>query len=243
MVITPNYASCWTQEIQRNISYYNERVELIVKMATFPAYGMAGIGIAAAIGFVFALTLLSSNPAVNPELTNQPQDDATSFRQASEPDSSAKEKSNTSELVDGEGGSAQLMMQQDGGINVPPALASITALDAGTGQLIGEVAPGMVLDANQTVIIRANFVNQNAVANHLITLAISKNDTYNSQSVYDKAANLRGNIGADSNLMLELYWNPSTAGGYTVILLTTDADGSEEPIAEIPIRVVEAVTG
>ncbi len=212
-------------------------------MANFPAYGMAGIGIAAAIAFVFALTLLNSNPAVSPEPTNQPQDGATTFRQASEPDSGDAGESNRSERVYDQGQPAQLMMREDGGVNIWPMLVSITVLDADTGELIGDVAPEMVFGVNEPVLFRANFVNQDAIANHLITIAISKNDAHNSELVYDKAANLRGNIGADSNFMLELYWNPAVAGGYTLILLTADADGSLQPIEEIPIRVVESTTG
>ena len=34
-------------------------------MGTFPTYGMAGIGIAAAIGFVFVLSFLGNNAAVD----------------------------------------------------------------------------------------------------------------------------------------------------------------------------------
>lgn len=215
---------------------------MIIKMAKFPAYGMVGMGIAAAIGFVFALTLLSSNPAINPELADQPQDGVTTFRQTSEPDSSGTGGESASKLADNQGQSAQLMMQQEEGMNIPLVRTSITVLDANTGELIGEVTPEMQFAVNKPVLIQANIVIQNAVASHLITLAISKNDAGNSQSIYDEAANLRGNIGADSNLMLELYWNPTSTGRYTLLLLTANADESAQPIAEIPIRVVKAAS-
>jgi hypothetical protein len=209
-------------------------------MAKFPAYGMAGIGVAAAIGFVFSLTFLSSNPAINPELTDQPQDGATTFRQTSEPDISGTGEENASGRADDQGQSAQLLMRKEDGENIPPMLMSITALDADTGELIGEVVPEMLFAVNERVLIRANFASQNAVSSHLITLAVSKSNADNSQPVYDEAANLRGNIGADSNFMLELYWNPTTTGEYTLTLSTAHADESVQPIAEIPVRVAEA---
>lgn len=201
-------------------------------MGKFPAYGMVGIGIAAAIGFVFALTLLSNNPAINPEPTEQAQDSATSI-QMRESESGGNESA--AKLADDQAQSAQLMMQQD---TAPPTLVSITALDAQTNEVIGEVVPEMQFAVNEPVLIQANFVSQNAVASHLITLAI-RNDAGNSQNY--EAANFRGNIGADSNIMLELYWNPPSVGRYTLLLLSANADEPAQPIAEIPITVVEVV--
>lgn len=202
-------------------------------MGRFPAYGMAGIGIAAAIGFVFALTLLSNNPAVNPELAEQAQDSATSLQMR---ESERGGNESAAKLAGDQGQSAQLMMQQD---TMPPTLASIKALDADTGELIGEVVPEMQFAVNEPVLIQANIVSQNAVASHLITLAI-KNDVGDSQN-YEEVANLRGNLGADSNIMLELYWNPVSVGEYTLLLLSANAGEPAQPIAEIPVTVVQAV--
>lgn len=215
----------------KTTGYYSKKGDLIIKMGKFPAYGMAGIGIAAAIGFVFALTILSSNPAINPEQTQE----ADTFRQMSEPDTGAGEES-AAKLAEDQGQSAQLMMQEGAGVS--PTLASILALNADTGELIGEVVPEMQFAANEPVLIQANIVSQNAVASHMITLAV-RSDADDSQN-YVEAANLRGNIGADSNLMLELYWNPASTGQYTLLLLSANADESLQPIAEIPIRVVDA---
>lgn len=207
---------------------------MIIKMGRrFPAYGMAGIGIAAAIGFVFALAILSSNPAINPELAEQAQK-ADTFRQMSEPDMGAGEES-AAKLADDQEQSAQLMMQE--GTSAPPTLASILVLNADTGELIGEVVPEMQFAANEPVLIQANIVSQNAVAGHMITLAVRSDAGGGSQN-YVEATNLRGNIGADSNLLLELYWNPASTGEYTLALLSANADESLQPIAEIPIRVV-----
>ncbi|HXG07258.1 MAG TPA: hypothetical protein VNI77_08040 [Nitrososphaera sp.] len=208
-------------------------------MARFPAYGMAGVGIAAAIGFVFALTLLNNNPAINPELSDQRQEEAITFRQTNEADSNGIGRDDASKLADDQEQSAQLMMRQEEDVNVPPMLTSIMASDAKTGEVIGEVTPGMLFVLNEPVVIQANFVNQNEVSGHLITLAISKNDDRNSQPAYHNAANVRGTIGAGSDFMLELYWNPTSTGEHTLILSIESVGKSAQPLAEIPIRVVE----
>jgi hypothetical protein len=58
-------------------------------MVNFTTYGMAGIGIAAAIGFVFALSLLSNNNTLTagPDSTQQPSvpQPLSTFQQKSQP--------------------------------------------------------------------------------------------------------------------------------------------------------------
>lgn len=244
-------------------------------MGTFSTYSMAGIGIAAAIGFVFALTVLS-NSAVNPELAddNQLEDSLPS------PSSSSSSQQKREAGEEEEDQSAQLMMEQDANNNnsnnnnnnLRPTLTSIVVLDANTGEVIGELEPEMQFKVNEQVLIQANFVSQDKVTDHLITLAIRSNtaeeattdDNNNNNSDSDdsssqmtslleeqqqQAVNLRGDIGPDSNIKIELYWSPSNVGEYTVTLYSTTPEEREasaqssavvivEPIVEVSLGVV-----
>lgn len=242
-------------------------------MGTFSTYSMAGIGIAAAIGFISALTVLS-NSAVNPELAddNQLEDSLPS------PSSSSSSQQKREAGEEEEDQSAQLMMEQDANNNnnLRPTLASIVVLDANTGEVIGELGSEMQFKVNEQVLIQANFVSQDKVTDHLITLAIRSNtaeeagedattdDNNNNNSDSDdsssqmtsllekqqqQAVNLRGDIGPDSNIKIELYWSPSNVGEYTLTLYSTtpeergaSAQSSAvvivEPIVEVSLRVV-----
>jgi len=126
-------------------------------MGTFPTYGMAGIGIAAAIGFVFALSFLVNNGAVDDgEIlqSNAP----TEQQRTSEPlaDQESGDESNFAKNSGGEMDSApageSAMMLTD----LQPTLTSIVALDS-TREVIGEIEPDIEFKAGEAVLIQAIF--------------------------------------------------------------------------------------
>ncbi len=235
-------------------------------MTKFPTYGMAGIGIAAAIGFVFALSFVSNNNAAVE--TGGREEDAGLL--SSEPSSllvqhkSGGDQGMAAERTqaedDGmppsaEGDNASMMMQQQKATTSPAllTLASITASDGITGEAIGDVVPEMQFEMHRPVFIKSSFVNANdaPLPSHLITMGIgSKNDssaTFEEQDqlLYQQAATFHGDIGANGSVELELYWNPTSPGEYALLLFSVapeDLASSGEPIRpveSIPIRVVQ----
>src|SRR6185503_13530235 len=112
-------------------------------MGTFPTYGMAGIGIAAAIGFVFALSFLVNNGAIEDgEIlqSNAP----TEQQRTSEPladqesgDASTSAKDSGGEMDSAPAGQTSMMVT-----DLQPTLTSIVALDS-SREVIGEIKPEM----------------------------------------------------------------------------------------------------
>jgi hypothetical protein len=227
-------------------------------MSKFPAYGMAGIGIAAAIGFVFALSFLSNNVGINvgTDLTRQ---------SSSEPSSLLLQKPEEAGLSDGDqammakqresdaapsGESANLMMQSSVAL---PTLKSIVALDGTTGEAIGNVTSGMQFEADKPVFIRAELVNPNDVPifDSIIALGVSSGEVENSNSTatmqrqsYEQATSFHGDISAGDSVKLELFWNPAKEGKYTILLFSIPPDNltsasAREPMSSIPITVTD----
>ena len=220
-------------------------------MGSFPTYGMAGIGIAAAIGFVFALSFLGSNGAVDDDQilqSNAPIEEQRATEpvpdQESGGDASMFAK-DSSEAMDSAPAGQSAMMQLD----LRPTLTSIVALDS-SRELVGEVEPGMEFKAGEPVLIQASFANENldVISDHFIAMSIRSaggSETLSQEGEpFDHAANFQGNIAANSSVALELYWAPQNAGDYTLLLFSVTPDdlASTEPIkpeAVISISVVE----
>lgn len=173
-------------------------------------YGMAGVGIAAAIGFVFALSLFVSyaNDDAGSNLLEQQQEQARTqpssslFVQQRAGDSADADNGSSQEMTartmdsakknetvfEGQGGeNASPMMQQSeeaSPSSLRPTLVSIIAFDGGTGEIIGEVVPDMQFEVGKPVFIKAHLANPNSVQipDNIISLGISSNSVNEDES-------------------------------------------------------------
>jgi len=206
---------------------------------------MAGVGIAAAIGFVFALTILNSNAGTdNPEaaqrlVETQPDADSSFFfaPQAPPAGESTAMKSGPADLQQ------EMSLLQDTA-EAQPVLSSVIAVDGTTGDVIMEVAPGSQFAMGKPVFIRAQFTNPNetAVLDHTLVMTLTRNSTDNS-TLLEQAANFHGDIGPGESVDLEFYWNPDTEGEHLlhVFSLTPGnlAQGNSQPVLSIPVQAVK----
>jgi hypothetical protein len=211
---------------------------------------MAGIGIAAAIGFVFALSFLgSNNGAVDDGQLVQSSAPADEQQRMAEPladqesggagDSSLAKDSGEETFAGPAGESA--MMQ----IDVRPTLVSVVALDSSREQ-IGEVTPDMEFKTGQPVLIQATFANENpeVISDHFIAMSVrdaAASDTLTGDELED-GANFQGSILPNSTITLELHWNPQSEGEYKLLLFSAApsdlaADEAVTPMTAIPILV------
>lgn len=220
-------------------------------MGTFPTYGMAGIGIAAAIGFVFALSFLGNNGAINDgeilqsnEPTEQQRTSEPLADQESGDDASTAAKDSGGEMESAPAGETAMMLT-----DLRPTLTSIVALDS-SREVIVETKPDMEFKVGEPVLIQASFANENpdVISDHFIAMSIRNAGASETLSQADEsfepAANFQGNIAANSSIALELYWTPQRAGNYTLLLFSVTPDDLTstvpvQPAAIIPIRVLE----
>ena len=224
-------------------------------MGKLPTYGMAGIGIAGAIGFVFALSIFSANSGfINTNLeqsrqenTNEPTGQgagnngpASLFSKSTDQPASPQENLSSNQQV-------------QSSLDLRPTLESILATDQ-SRLISSEINPGMEFEVHKPVLIQAKFANQKEglVKNHTISLNIRSGvvdyskTTEQEQGQNDQAAYFRGDIAAQSGIELELYWNPDTPGDYTILLssntpLDLASPEPTKPVAIIPVKVVAAL--
>ena len=220
-------------------------------MISFPTYGMAGIGIAAAIGFVFALSFLGNNGAPNGVDESRKSGVPMEQQRTSAPPADQEATDNTSMFAKDAGvesgapaSETANMMQVD----LRPTLTSIVALNANR-EVIGDVLPGMEFEVGKPVLIQASFANQNngVVTDHFINISIRSSggsDTLSQQEgqPFEHAADFKGDIAANSTIELELYWTPQRSGDYTLMLFSvTPGDLAStvpvKPTVGIPINV------
>ena len=216
-------------------------------MGTFPTYGMAGIGIAAAIGFVFALSFLVNNGTIDGgEIlqsnapTEQQRTSGPLADQESGDDASTSAKDSGGEMDSAPAGQTAMMLT-----DLRPTLTSIDALDS-TREVIGEIEPDMEFKVGEPVLIQANFANENpdVISGHFIAMSIGNaggSETLSTQEV-EQGANFQGSIAANSSIALELSWMPQRPGNYTLLLFSATpedltATAPIEPTAAIPITV------
>jgi hypothetical protein len=211
----------------------------------YSTYGMAGVGIAAAIGFVFALTILNSNAGTgSPEaaqrlVETQPDADSSFFfaQQAPPAGEGAAMKS-------GPADSQQEMSLLQDTAEAQPALSSVIAVDGTTGDVVMEVAPGSQFAIGKPVFIRAQFTNPNetAVLDHTFVMTMTRNSTAGG-AFLEQASNFRGDIGPGESVDLEFYWNPDTEGEHLlrVFSLTPGdlAQGNSQPVLSVPVQAVK----
>lgn len=220
-------------------------------MGTFPTYGMAGIGIAAAIGFVLALSFLGNNGAIDDgEIlqSNAPTDQQRTSEpladQESGDDASTSAKDSGGEMESAPAGQTAMMLT-----DLRLTLTSIVALDS-SREVIGNIESDMEFKVGEPVLIQASFANENSdvISDYFIAMSIRNAGGSESLSQdsepFEHAANFQGSIAANSSVALELYWNPQREGDYSLLLfsVTPDELASTEPVrptAMIPIKVLE----
>lgn len=209
-------------------------------MASFPTYGMAGIGIAAAIGFVFALSILVNTGGIDggEELASD-LSAADQQREAEMTGESTPFANDTQEGMSAPAGESTMMQ-----VDLRPALNSVIALE--DGRDIGEVVPGTELAVGEPVLIQASFSNpaDAVVSDHFIAMSIRNAGQSESLETgeSERAATFRGDIAANGSAELELYWTPQSTGDYTLLVFSaTPSDLAStvpiEPVASIPIEV------
>jgi len=216
-------------------------------MGILPTYGMAGIGIAAAIGFIFALSILAGKSAIintSPEQSLQQKTTNVPSDQTAEDSTSPAmgPKSN-------EGSGETFNQQAQSSLKVGPSLESIIVIDPNT-RLSNQIVSDMKFESHKPVLIQAKFANHNdgLLENQSISLSIIRGEVAESDSsqtieqLKDQATNFLGDIGANSSIELDLYWNPDTTGDYTILvsLDTAEEPRSITPATIIPVKVAIA---
>lgn len=216
-------------------------------MVNFTTYGMAGIGIAAAIGFVFALSILSNNNTLptGPE-SSQP---LSTLQQKSQPPGEEGNASYGNAPMPDEGSAAKMQAAinnessaDNQQANARPTLNSIVALNGSRG-MIGEVVPQMEFKLGSPVFIQANFANNNEadITQDTITMGLR---SQNGGDLRDEnVVSFNGGIARGSTIALEFYWQPDRTGDFTIVVFSMtpgDLESTQpvKPVAEIPVRVV-----
>jgi hypothetical protein len=216
----------------------------------YSTYGMAGVGIAAAIGFVFALTILNTNNPVgtgidnnNPEVAQrlvetQP-NAASSFLFAQQESATSNESAGSSAMAKQDGdqaaGSAlsqeapSTLMQLEATENLQPTLTSVVAVNGTTGDVIAELASDSEFLVGKPYFVQAQFTNPNEtiILDHTLIMTLTRNGTGadSAQQSSDsqqlvQATNFHGDIGANETVDLEFYWNPDIEGQYTLSIFS-----------------------
>lgn len=207
-------------------------------MVSLPSYGMAGIGIAAAIGFVLALSAFGANMGIVPAHDGNLQ---TLQQKANEVVPSDQIVGNNAGSQYAKGAERSGQPQDGATSDSRPILDSITVLSA-SRETIGELVPQMQFHQGSSVIIQSKFENRAGAMIQNQTIRISLRAADGQSQSYQQAANFRGDINANSSMELELYWNPDTTGEYTILLFSDNPVGTTSqsvvPIAEIPVIVV-----
>jgi hypothetical protein len=210
-------------------------------------YGMVGIGIAAAVGFVFALSLLSNSGIIGNGGSQQPADELQQQKREStnseedaatlqSDDGQANMKATTTAPADNDSGA--LEMQAATG-NLKPALASLVVLNS-QREVLEEVREGMEFKAGEAVFIQGIMHNPHGIElpQQSISLTIVKGENGEEP---EGIATFNGIIPVDGNVAVDLYWKPVAGGDYRITLSLDDDnnDNPAEPVAAVQVRVVD----
>jgi len=229
-------------------------------MGKFSTYGMTGIGVAAAIGFVLALAALNSNQP-NPELAQlqvETQPNAVSsffFDQHAVDERALAGESALQPMQQNESAGTADSSQNDMAIlqqdaqELRPVLSSVVAVNGTNGEVISEVAQDSRFALGKPVFIQTHFTNpsESDILDHTLVMTLSRSGIGDSGQPASEnlveAANFRGDIGANGNVNLEFYWNPAIEDDYVLhIFSLTQSELSErtsvEPIFSISIQGV-----
>jgi hypothetical protein len=172
-------------------------------MTSFSTYGLIGIGIASAIGFVFALSFLGNNNTTLTEEQQREESFLLTSQLKQDIDDSQQQPFAESDSQRGMPESS-LMMQQEAE-ELRPTLTSIIALKSNR-EIIGEVTPQMKVEVNKPVLIQASLANPNEaqIRQHTIILGIRANEDGSDEQL----VNFQGDIAGNGNTTLDLYWFP-----------------------------------
>jgi hypothetical protein len=221
-------------------------------MRKLPTYGMAGIGIVAAIGFVFALSILSTNSGIITTNLEQGQLKTTSpSGQEADTNGGASSFAKSTDQSASPPENLSLTQQERSSVDLQPTFEAIIATDT-SRSVLREIVPQMEFEIGEPVLIQAKFANQNdeSIKAHTISLSVrgAVNNSTSSESAEqgqrnEQLANFRGDIAAHSNIELELYWNPGKAGDYTILVFSNSqlelaTPEPMEPLMIIPVKVV-----
>jgi hypothetical protein len=232
-------------------------------MANFSTYGMAGIGIAAAIGFVFALTVLNSSAPLDTSQTGssklsqrqsetQPEGPSSFFleqdmRLADQQDRSQGSAAPLSKEQSADAGAdspQENALLQEESTELHPSISSVIAVNGTSGQVIGEIVPEMAFAIGEPVFIRVQLINpyESEIADHTIVLSVARSGDEegpqkagNGTLSYERVANFRGDIAANGSVALEMYWNPDQEGEYRLLLLSVTSYDLSDPDKIEPI--------
>ena len=237
-----------------------------VLVGKYSTYGMAGVGIAAAVGFVFALTILNSNNLVgsgggNPEIAQpmvetQPNAASSFLFEQNASDRAGGELAASGPALSkqqNEDAAGSNLSQQEmstflqESTDLRPSLLSVVSVNGTTGEVISAIDPSSRFDIGKPYFIQAHFINPNdtSVVNHTLVMTLSRNEmkgsTESSQLV--EAANFNGDIDSHEKVNLEFYWNPDKEGQYQLVvfsLTSTDLTSGEarEPIYSVSIGAI-----
>lgn len=215
-------------------------------MGILPTYGMAGIGIAAAIGFIFALSILAGNSAI----INTSPEQSLQQKTTNVPSEQAAEDSNVPAMgpKSNEGSAGGSLNQQElSSLDLGPTLESIIAMDPST-RISNQILPDMQFESHKPVLIQAKLANHNEglLENQSISLSIIRGSNgVESDSLQtieqrkDLATNFLGDIGANSSIELDLYWNPDTTGDYTILVFSDIAEELGSPHSITPDAIIQ----
>ena len=131
-----------------------------------------------------------------------------------------------------------------------PTLTSLVALNTNK-EVIGEIVPEMQFKLGAPVLIQANFANNNEVEilQHTISMEVKSQNGNSSMTALQDSGNenfasFKGDIAKGANIALDLYWQPSRTGEFTILVFATTLEDSTStiptaPVAAIPVRVIE----
>jgi len=207
------------------------------------SYGMAGIGIAAAIGFVFALSYVSPSGSGLNQTPLQEQSSQSNF--ALKQDNSAPQPPSSSDHVSGDGASSAFSAPADqrtfriesSRSNNSANGLTLTSLVALTGsrEVISEISDGLEFEPGAPVFIQANL--QNPGADSMSNLTITLDVKSEGHMAEENMAEFHGDINAGSSTTLESYWQPANPGDYTITVLAMSADELSSSIPAPPLMI------
>lgn len=202
-------------------------------------YGMVGIGIAAAVGFVFALSLLSNSGIVGdggqtPEEFQQRESSTTSGEDATTMMEFNDEGQANMKTTGNDSSSGGMLTMEAPSGDLNPALASLAVLNS-KREVIGEVGEGREFKVGEAVFIEG--ILHNPHDTELLPQGISLAVVNSANEMEPEGiAVFNGIVPAGGNLALDLYWKPGAAGNYRIVL---SSDNVAEPIASVQVRAVD----
>jgi hypothetical protein len=214
-------------------------------------YGMVGVGIVAAIGFVFALSYLSPSGGSSNQtpISEQPSPSIFSLKhdnslQPLSTDNNSEERANIFSSPRDQGAAKKM---ETSGINESDSssdgdgltLTSLVALTI-SHEIISEINNDMEFKVGVPVFLHANLQNPDVNARSNLTIIIDVKPR--GQITNESIAEFHGDINTGSNIAIETYWQPTSKGDYviTVYMMSVEKMASSVPVAPtiiVPVKV------